>query len=269
MQNKLSHPLAIIVIFLLGFFGVNFLKVALIDASAAQGYDSIDYKHGVTILFNVAYTLVSYGLIRKYQLFDLAGWSSNFKFKNWYLILFPLYLVLINIPDPGDINFDHITLLNYSLLVLWGLSVGFSEEFMLRGFMQSLLLTKYGKTKKGIVFTVVGTAILFGLLHLLKFDKGLYGEIAQVLFASFIGTMFGAILLRTQKLWPLILVHALIDIMASLDKLEVVKVLPENSEPTYTLMNSLILVIVVFPCFIYGLILLRKVKVEELQVKIR
>ena len=268
MKKQLSNPIFIIIIFLLGFFAINALKIECIAYLADKGYNTVDTKHLVIIIFNTFYTLVSFWLIRKYQLLDLAGLGNKFKFKNWFLLLFPLYLVLINIPDPGDVNLVSATTLNYVLLILWSLSVGFSEEFMLRGFTQSLLLTKYGKTKKGIFFSVIGAAMIFGLLHLVKFDKGLYGEIAQVLFATFIGTMFGAILLRTHKLWPLILMHALIDVFGNLNKLEPVKKVVEIPIVENSMFDSLILAIIVFPCFIYGLILLRKVKVEEVQKKI-
>tara|TARA_B100000929_G_scaffold284121_1_gene266002 strand:- start:1278 stop:2006 length:729 start_codon:yes stop_codon:yes gene_type:complete len=239
---------------------INYLELA--------GYYSINTKHLVSILFNTGYSLVSFWLICKYELLNLAGFFNKFKLKNWFLLIFPLYLVLINIPEPGDINFEGVTALNYILLALWSLSVGFSEEFMLRGFTQSLLLKKYGTSKNGVVLSVITAAMIFGLLHLLKFDKGLYGEIAQVLFATFIGTMFGALLLRTHKIWPLVLLHALIDVVGNLDKLEVFKEVSEKHSDNQSLLNSSILALVVLPCFIYGLILLRKIKIEDIQEKI-
>lgn len=269
MKNILTNPIIIIILFLLGFFGMNLLKIELLSYLDMQGYDTVDIKHTVIIFFNTFYTLASFYFIRKYKLIDLAGLTNKFKFKNWFLLLFPLYLVLVNIPEPGDINFEGVTYLNYVLLVIWSISVGFSEEFMLRGFTQSLLLKKYGHTKKGIYWSVIGAALIFGLLHLIKFDKGLYGEIAQVCFATFIGTMFGAILLRTNKLWPLIILHALIDLIGNLDKLEVTKKVTENSTVVEnSLQDSIILTVVVLPCFIYGLFLLRKVKVESIEHKI-
>lgn len=268
MNKQLTNPILIIILFLLGFFGVNLLKQELIEYFNNEGYEVARTKHAVSIVFNTIYTLVSFYFINKYQLLNLAGLGKRFKLKNWVLLIFPLYLALINYTSLDTVSYESIPGLDYILFFLWALSVGFSEEFMLRGFVQSLLLKHYGNTKKGIYLSVIGAAMIFGLLHLLKFDKGLYGEIAQVLFATFIGTMFGAILLRTNKLWPLILIHAIIDIFGNLDIFEFAKEVVEKPTIEEQLTNSIVVTVVVLPCFIYGLILLRKVKVEQIAEKI-
>lgn len=267
MNKKLSNPILIVVIFLLGFFGVNYFKLELINYLSEEGYDTIKSKHIVSIIFNTLYTLVSFYFIKKYKLINLAGLGKRFKLKNWFLLIFPLYIALINFTSLEDIAYDKIPGLDYALFFLWVLSVGFSEEFMLRGFIQSFFLKHYGTTKKGIYLSVIGAAMIFGLLHMLKFDKGLYGEITQVLFATFIGTMFGAILLRTNKLWPLILIHAIIDVFGNFDIFEVAKNASESPSVEAQITNSLVITIVVLPCFIYGLILLRKVTIEQITLK--
>lgn len=268
MNRKLSNPILIVAIFLMGFFGVNYFKLELIDYLNGEGYDVARTKHIVTIAFNMLYTIVSFYFIKKYKLIDLAGLGKRFKLKNWFLVIFPLYIALINFTSLDDVPYDTVPGLDYALFFLWALSVGFSEEFMLRGFVQSFFLKHYGTTKMGIYFSVIGAAMIFGLLHLLKFDKGLYGEITQVFFATFIGTMFGAILLRTNKLWPLILIHAIIDIYAKLDIFAVAKGVVENPSVEEHLSNSITIIVVVLPCFIYGMILLRKVTVEQISKKL-
>ncbi|WP_179344699.1 CPBP family intramembrane glutamic endopeptidase [Winogradskyella ursingii] len=268
MKNKLTNPIVITIIFLLGLFGFNYFKPELIDYLKDQGFEFAKRKHLVTIIFNTFYTLISFYFIKKYKLIDLAGLGKRFKLKNWLLLIFPLYIALINYTSLEDIPYNTISGLDYILFFLWALSVGFSEEFMLRGFIQSLFLKHYGFSKKGIYYSVIGAALIFGLLHLLKFDKGLYGEITQVLFATFIGTMFGAILLRTNKLWPLILIHAIIDIFGNLDIFKTANEVSEELTIEAELTNSIVITLVVLPCFIYGLILLRKVKVEQVVSKI-
>ena len=49
------------------------------------------------------------------------------------------------------------------------------------------------------------------------FDKGLFGEIAQVGYALFIGLAFGATLYLTKRIYPLILVHAFIDFFSKIE----------------------------------------------------
>ena len=267
MNKQLTNPIVIVVIFLLGFLGINFIKQELIDYLNNEGYEFVKIKHIITITFNTLYSIVSFCFIKKHKLIDLAGLGKRFKLKNWFLLIFPLYIVLINYTSLGDMPYDSISGLDYVLFFIWALSVGFSEEFILRGFVQSFFLKHYGITKKGIYFSVIGAAMIFGLLHLLKFGKGLYGEITQVLFATFIGTMFGAILLRTNKIWPLILIHAIIDVFGNFDIFEIAKEVAETSSLESQLNNSIVTIIVVLPCFIYGLILLRKVKVEDVRIK--
>ena len=269
MNNlKQNNPFLIIIIFLLGFFGLTSLKSIILDNLQSDGLLTNNLKHSINIGFNTIYTLVSFWLIKKYKLINLAGLGPFFPLKNKLLLLFPLYLVLVNILFLDDIDYGSIPMLDYILLIVWAVSVGFSEEYMLRGFTQSTLLKRFGKTKKGIVYSVIGAAFIFGLLHLLKFDKGLYGEIAQVFFATFIGTMFGALLLRTHKIWPLVVLHAVIDIAGNLDKLATPQVVKKVAEAEGDLINSIAITIIVLPCFIYGLILLRKVKVEDFTKKL-
>lgn len=177
--------------------------------------------------------------------------------------------MLLNLPEPGNIDFLTIPTINYFAVIVWALSVGYSEEYMLRGFIQSLLLKFYSKSKINVVLCVVGAAVIFGLLHLVKFDKGIYGEFSQVLYATFIGTMFGALLLRTHKIWPLIILHALIDLSGNLEYFQSSQIVVNmSSQSQASLEDSMVNVLILLPCLIYGLFLLRKVKVEDVQAKI-
>ena len=268
MQQKTIHPLFVIGIFLIGFLILNEVSKTILSFISIDGEVATDTYLLIGTAFRLLYTLVSYWLIKKYNLLSLAGLGQQ-KFKNWFLLLFPLYLLIISGPDPGEFNFAAIPFYKYGILLLYVFSVGFAEEFMLRGFIQSHLLKHFGQTKKRIVLSVVLGAALFGVLHLLKFDKGLYGEIAQVLYATFIGTMFGALLLRTNKLWPLIVLHALIDFINNFDYIDK-DIFSLNTPRTDTSPeNALVITLAVLPCFIYGLFLLRKVKVDAIQEKLK
>jgi membrane protease YdiL (CAAX protease family) len=228
---------------------------------------AISTKHFIISAFNILYALVSIYFIKKYKLIAFAGLGKQ-KFKNWFLLIFPFYIIILNWPEPGDIDYASISTINYIAVLIWSLSVGFSEELMLRGFIQSLFLKKFATTKKRLVLSVLGAAFIFGILHLVKFDKGIYGEITQVIYATFIATMFGALLLRTHKIWPLIIVHALIDFVGNLEKFQATETtIKLISKEPQTLEDSIVIVLVVLPCFIYGLLLLRKVKIDDIQKK--
>ena len=268
MNKQLQQPFLVIALFLIGFLILDFFEKIVLGSMAVDNVINISSKYLVISGFNILYAAISYWLIKKYKLIDLAG-LGKYPLKNWYLLLFPLYIVLINLPDPGEVDFGSISTLNYIVAIVWVLSIGFSEEYMLRGFIQSILLKFFSNSKTKVVLSVVGAAMIFGVLHLVKFDKGIYGEISQVLYATFIGTMFGALLLRTHRIWPLILLHALIDLSGNFGKFQSSETLVNlSSKGNASLEDSLVNVLLLLPCFIYGLILLRKVKVEDVQAKI-
>ena len=81
--------------------------------------------------------------------------------------------------------------------------------------------------------------------------------------------MFGALLLRTHKIWPLIIIHGLIDLFGNLEtfKLTETSVHLAPQEPQ-GIGNSIVVILALLPCFIYGLILLRKVNVDNIQDKL-
>ena len=268
MKKQLQQPFIVIALFLIGFLIMDYFEKIALELMTEDNVINISTKYSIISAFNILYTLISYWLIKKYKLIDLAGLGKH-PLKNWFLLLFPLYIVLLNLPDPGEIDFSSISMINYIVAVVWVLSIGFSEEYMLRGFIQSILLKYYSKSKTKLVLSVVGAAMIFGVLHLVKFDKGIYGEISQVLYATFIGTMFGALLLRTHKIWPLIILHALIDLSGNLEYFQSSQIVVNmSSQSQASLEDSMVNVLILLPCFIYGLFLLRKVKVEDAQTKI-
>ena len=263
MKNNLSNPFTLTVLFLLGYFSFHLLSKQIIGYLYDIGYTSIDTEHTVKLFFNLFYALVAYLFIKKYELLELAGLGKA-KLKKPLFFIFPLYLAALNFLNIFEIPFDNISTKSILILAVFCLSIGYAEEYIMRGFIQSLFLKHYGLTKKGIVLSVVGTSCIFGLMHLIKFDNGLWGEISQVIFATFIGTMFGAILLRTRKIWPLVIIHGLVDFFGEIDSLSPIQKIIEEPSAEAQVINSLVGVLVVLPCFIYGLVLLRKVNPESL-----
>lgn len=90
------------------------------------------------------------------------------------------------------------------------LMVGFVEESAFRGLMLRAL------EPRGVWRAVVVTTVLFSLTHLMNIMAGEAGLQAalQLLYSAAIGFAFAALALRTRVLWPLVVVHALIDFVA-------------------------------------------------------
>jgi membrane protease YdiL (CAAX protease family) len=214
--------------------------------------------------FNIVLIVVSLLYIKRERLLELAGLSKKKPQKTW-LLIFPLvYLSGLNMLGLDAINQNNLVI-NLLLLITYCFSIGYSEELSIRGFLQSYLIKHSENNKKNAVKAVLISGVIFGVLHLLKFDKGLYGELGQVFFATFIGVCFGALLLITKRLYPLIIVHAIIDFVAKMDAMGTpLKLKVDNPQ---TLEEALFLVILVAPVFIYGLVLLKKNTIIKLETK--
>ncbi|KUH66454.1 CAAX protease [Mycolicibacterium novocastrense] len=89
------------------------------------------------------------------------------------------------------------------VLLLTALANGWAEEVIVVGY----LITRLRQLSVSPATAVVVTSVLRGLYHLYQgFGAGL-GNLAM-------GVVFGYVYLRTGRLWPLIIAHALIDAVA-------------------------------------------------------
>lgn len=89
------------------------------------------------------------------------------------------------------------------VLLLTALANGWAEEVIVVGY----LITRLRQLRVSPVTAIVATSVLRGLYHLYQgFGAGL-GNLAM-------GVVFGYVYLRTGRLWPLIVAHALIDAVA-------------------------------------------------------
>lgn len=89
------------------------------------------------------------------------------------------------------------------VLLLTALANGWAEEVIVVGY----LLTRLRQLRVSPVSAVVASSVLRGLYHLYQgFGAGL-GNLVM-------GLVFGYVYVRTGRLWPLIIAHALIDAVA-------------------------------------------------------
>ena len=98
-------------------------------------------------------------------------------------------------------------------LVFWlvlATLVGFVEEVSFRG----LILRAFAP--RGIWLAAVTSSLLFGLMHFLNLLSGtdLDATLVKVGYATAMGFAFAAVALRTGVIWPLVVIHALVDVVA-------------------------------------------------------
>ena len=199
---------------------------------------------------------------------------KNFKF-NWkmkyllFSIVFIAYIIL-NI-EVKAISSDKIPLL--VLMIISCLSVGIFEEVVMRGLALGLLLKAWGKSKKGIYFAVLFSSLLFGLGHIQNYlsgKAGLVTTLCQVGYATFIGVMLAAILIRCDfSLWLCAILHALFDIASGIGDVASYGVVSKSStNQTVNYFDEILNMSLFLPLLILGLIFLIKVKKIDENFKI-
>ena len=193
--------------------------------------------------------------LRGYQ--DQIGLSNGSVFRlNWRIL--PLcYAIAINLAGMDPIPAHPLN--NLFILLAYCFSIGFVEETTMRGFVQNELISFLGKGKTAILKSIVISAVLFGILHLFNFDKGLFGELAQVAYALFIGMAFGATLYLTRRIYPLIIIHACIDFFSKIDAIVVIK----SVDNQQTLSGSIVIILLLSPYLFYALYLFTKIKTQK------
>ncbi|WP_347925699.1 CPBP family intramembrane glutamic endopeptidase [Pontimicrobium sp. SW4] len=218
------------------------------------------------IIINFSLFALFFYLIRKLSLEKLGG-ISNEKLKNKLLLLIPFLLLIPMSTELFDLNWSETNLLNLFILLLWSLSIGFFEESALRGFLQSVYLNKFWKSRMGIILSVFITSFIFGLLHLISWTGNLYSEINQVIIATILGVLFGALLLKTNKLYPIAIIHALFDFFSGIDELKPADNSVSNIVENNSVIQEFSVSFILIPFFIIGIILLIKIKLNELNLR--
>lgn len=97
------------------------------------------------------------------------------------------------------------------IFILTMLGIGFTEELVFRGIVTNILKEKFSiKSDKGIYLVIVIQGVLFGACHITNAlsGVGLESAFVQAVMASFLGMILGAIYLRTNSLWFVMLLHA-------------------------------------------------------------
>lgn len=197
---------------------------------------------------------ISFLVAKKLDLCSL-GAVSSLKPKKIWLLIFPLiFLILLNALFLDSIP-DH-TGYNLIILTVYCLSIGYSEELSIRSVLLPLIYKYFGNDHKAQIKAVFISALIFGFLHLIQFDKGIYGEISQVFFATFIGVLFGAILIAINSVYPLIIIHAIIDFVAKLDTINIP--VRETVASFTDLESAILLILLTLPCLIFGIYVIKK-----------
>jgi len=265
MKTAIKNPFVITAITLLFFLGILALPLdSLLDSFDLSRQQSSNINK---LVKNSVILILAIFAIKKLKIAKLSGLSQQMKLQNKFLILIPLYLVIIGVFSLLGTDLSSISIIDFLLLSLAMLSVGFVEEFIFRGILQSVFLKRYAHRKNGILIGIILPAALFGVLHLLNLKmSNIAASIGQVVYAFFIGAAFGAILLKTNKLIPLAIMHGLINTVFSINTLLDDGAVAGEIEQQ-DIGQAIGSVAVVLPLFIVGLFIIRKISIGSIQEK--
>jgi membrane protease YdiL (CAAX protease family) len=174
-------------------------------------------------------------VIFKVGLADINGLRLPLKVKN--LQAYIVVVMVVVIAGIGNYSiyrdaFGPVLL----LFILSGLLVGLAEELIMRGIVQPLIIRYFIGRKGAIMIGVILTSLMFGLLHffnLIREPGNFLGIFNQVLFAVSLGLFFGGLVIRTENILPVCLIHGFINVAFGLSKLKsflMVAPMPDNNE---------------------------------------
>ncbi|MCK9204474.1 MAG: CPBP family intramembrane metalloprotease [Bacteroidales bacterium] len=163
-------------------------------------------------------------LVMKFNgLYEINGWKRNIKIKNTQAFGMVTMIIGIMIFNNRSIYMS----VPFNILILFiasNLLTGSSEEIVMRGIIQPLVIKAQAHSKAAIIKGVLMTSILFSLIHffnLIKDPGNWVGILYQVFFAMCIGIFFGGLLIRTGNLIPVCIIHGLINFAFGISKLKI------------------------------------------------
>lgn len=171
-----------------------------------------DYLSG--IIFRCIILLLSISLLINIELQKFAGLIIQINMNKSKILIIPLLIIgmfLFFLPYDNLISCPI-----FFSFILYQISIGFAEEFTMRGLLLPLLIKIFHNKKYSIYYGIIISSIVFALLHYLSFFSGsqtFESATNQVVFALGIGMCFGSLMLISNNLIIISLLHSLVNIV--------------------------------------------------------
>lgn len=152
-------------------------------------------------------------------------------------------------------------------IALYCLMIGIAEEFLCRGWILTEFIERYGNDRKHIRLSILASAIIFSLMHILNIFAGqdVFSTVMQVIQTLGLGYLLGVIFYRTRNIWSCVLIHAIFDFSIILSELGVFDACSYSKETTAMYVIGIITSILYSSIYVaYAEILFRKTKVNHL-----
>lgn len=214
---------------LLGFWKLFFLFGDLVQLTERRGDVFPQTGYDYLILFVRDFMAIGIFCLvaARWGILKTGGFSGS-GIKNPWLLLIPLIfpgLIMLRVDKLSCLtpSFLSVCFISYKILA------GVLEEVMFRGVILGHLRTHY--PNRSLHFFCTVSALFFSAMHLINLTNSpLISVIPQLVYAFFMGLLFGVLLIRVRNVWLLGLVHGLLNILT----LDVCKALAGTQEGTYS-----------------------------------
>ena len=275
-KNKIAFSLFIIICFLIlefiisGFYGLipgwNGIVNFLYDVNDSTYAGSIIYSELIVCVLMIPVLLIfgnAYIFSRK-----PIPLKERIKFYLPFLIELIILFVFRFIASGGLQVFNAKEF--FSFVFLYGL-VGIYEELLCRGWLLTEFLERFGKNRKGILFSLFVSSLIFGLMHItniITMGQDVAGTFVQIIMAVFMGFGLGATYIKTKNIWTPIFLHGFYDLAISL--MDVNKTISCYTEVEqlpwiFTIISGVIInLLITAPLWLSSLKLLSKTAINEI-----
>ena len=161
-----------------------------------------------------------------------------------------------------------INILDIGSLAIFCILIGIFEEFLCRGWILNEFVERYSSTRKQVILSIFLSSLIFGLIHISNIWVGgqsVIDTIGQIINATGIGVLLGAIYLRTKNIWAIAFLHGYWDFAIFLREINVVKECTEVNVTIESKIVTLVSATIISLIFIVvGLYVFRKSKTKEI-----
>lgn len=210
--------------------------------------NSIWQAVGDLAVFAVAY------LLNQVYFKQHVGWFNRYDLGAQLYTALPAIIIVAFLDSPTMLVPDFQ--IKFKVIIIC-LLVGLAEEYLFRGIVLGIFLKLLHNNALG---AVVGSSIMFGLIHLMNLKSLPIGYVsAQVIFAAAIGILFGTIYLKTRNLGIVVALHALRDMFPMFSK----KMMAQAAQTSFSMASLYVTVIFLLIAFVIAYIQLQNFQIEK------
>jgi membrane protease YdiL (CAAX protease family) len=156
-------------------------------------------------------------------------------------------------------------------LLFYCITIGLTEEFLVRGWVLTEFIERYGFDYKHVKLSILASALIFGLMHLTNIFAGqtVFETLMQVIQTTGMGYLLGTVFYRTRNIWSVVFIHAFYDFSLMLTDINRYAVCTGTAQTENTLVTLVVSILLCVIYFALGEYNLRKTKTYNLLPEVK